>query len=89
MEAVGDRLPAAGQVHHVAGIQHPVAEQVVELQSGAVDRPVVLAVRVKQVIALRRQHGEVLDVTPGELRTAERQRGIVDLFLCTNSSIAC
>ena len=69
MEAVGDGLPAGGQVHHVSSVQHAVAEQVVELQAGPVDRPVVLALRVVQVVALRRQNGQVLDVAPRQLRT--------------------
>ena len=75
MEAVGHGLPVGGEVDHVAGVQHAVAEQMVELESSPVDRPVVLAVRVVQVVPLRRQHGQVLDVTPRQLRTEDSKKG--------------
>ena len=71
VEAVGHGLPVGGEVDHVASVKHAVAEQMVKLEAGPVDRPVVFAVRVVQVVALRRQHGQVLDVAP-------RQQGAED-----------
>jgi len=39
--ALADARPVAGHVDHVSGVQHSVAEEMVELQPGAVDGPVV------------------------------------------------
>lgn len=70
MESVGDRLPVTGQLHDVSCVQDPVPEEMVELKSGAVDGPVVLVVRVVQVVPLRRQDRQVLHVAPCQLRPA-------------------
>ncbi len=75
MEAVGHGLPVARQFHHVSRIEHAVAEQVVELEAGAVDRPVVLVVRVVQVVPLRREHRQMLHVTPRQARAARAETG--------------
>lgn len=64
VEAVRDGLPVPGQVDHVPGVQNAIAEQVVELEAGAVDGPVVLAFRVVQVVPLGSQHGQMLYVAP-------------------------
>ena len=80
VEAIGDRFPADGEIHHVAGVQHAIAEQMVEFESGAVDRPVVFAVRVVQVVALRRQNGQVLHVAPRQLGTeTDRTRDLATI----------
>ena len=64
MEAVGHALPVPGQVDHVASVEHAVAEEVVELEPGAVDGPVVLAVRVVQVVTFGGEYCQMLHVTP-------------------------
>ena len=39
--ALADARPVASHVDHVAGVQNSVAEEMVELEPGAVDGPVV------------------------------------------------
>jgi len=65
-----DARPVARQVDHVAGVEHSVAEQMVELEPGAVDGPVVARLGVVEVIAFRRQHRQMLHVAPAQSRTA-------------------
>ena len=74
MPALSDAGPVTGHVDHVSCVQHTVAEQVVELEPSAVDRPVVTRLRVVEMIALGRQHGQVLHVAPCQLRTAQTNR---------------
>ncbi len=62
-------LPLLGQCHHGARVQHAEPEQVVELESDAVHRPVEATLGVEQRVALRGQHGQVLHVAPSQLGT--------------------
>ena len=43
MEAIGNTAPISRHVDHVTSIKNAVTEQVVELETCTVDRPVVLA----------------------------------------------
>ena len=62
--ALPDAGPVTRHVNHIAGIKHSVAEQVVKLEACSVDRPVVNRLRVVEMIAFRRQHCEMLHVSP-------------------------
>ena len=69
--ALADAGPVAGHVHHVSGVQHSVAEQMIELETCAVDGPVVARLGVVEVVTLRRQHRQMLHVSPRQMRTAQ------------------
>lgn len=66
-------LPLLGERHHGSRVQHAEAEQVVELETHAVHGPVEAVLGVEQGVALGREYGQVLDVSPGQLRTATIQ----------------
>lgn len=65
--ALSDTGPVARHVHHISGIQHAVAEQMIELQTGAVDGPVVVGLGIVEMVAFRRQHGQMLHVAPRQM----------------------
>ena len=66
--SVRHRLPVSGQIHHIPGIQHSVAKQVVELQACAIDGPVVFSMGVVQMVPLGGENCQMLHVSPGEPR---------------------
>lgn len=41
VETLGHGFPFLGHLHHAAGVQHPVSEQVVELEAHTVPPPLV------------------------------------------------
>ena len=73
MPTLSDSFPISGEVDHVASVHDAVPEQMVELQTSPVDRPVMTALQVVEMIAFRRQHCDMLDVSPRQIRTAEKQ----------------
>ena len=73
MEPLGQPLPLVGQVHHGGRVQNAEAEEVVELQAGPIQLPLVHAVGVVQRVALGRQDGQVLDVSPRQVLAADEE----------------
>lgn len=69
------RLPVEGQVHHVPRIQHPVPEQVVELEAGPVELPRVLLGVVVQLVPLGGEHHQMLHVSPRQRGAAQQSNG--------------
>lgn len=63
-------------MNHSAGIQDAIAKQMVELETSAVEFPVMFTVRVEEAVSLRGQHRQMLDIPPGQLRTGQSQDGI-------------
>ena len=70
--ALSDARPVASHVDHVAGVKDSVTEEMIELESCAVDGPVVTSFRVVEMVTFRRENCEVLNVTPCQMRTAHR-----------------
>ena len=66
VESLRDGIPLLGESDHGAGIQDTKTEQVVELQTDAVALPLV--VLVVELVLVGRKDGQVLNVTPGQLR---------------------
>ena len=62
--AFSDTGPVTRHVHHVSGVEHPVTEQMVELEASSIDCPVMTGLGVVEMIAFRRQHRQMLDVAP-------------------------
>lgn len=62
-----NRLPLFSERDHRAGIENAEPEEVVELEADPVHGPVEAALRVVERVPLRRQHGQVLHVPPGQL----------------------
>lgn len=69
METSWNGAPDPGEGDDGASVEHSEAEQVIELESDAVHGPLEAALGVEQRVALRRQHRQVLDVPPRQLRT--------------------
>ena len=63
-------LPLLGKCHHRTSVQHSEPEEVIELQTDAIHRPMETTFRVEQRVAFRCEDCQVLDVPPAELRTA-------------------
>lgn len=70
VESFRDGLPLAGQFDHPSGIQHAVSEQMVELQAHAVSPPLVHF--VVQLVPLRGEDGQMLQVPPRQVWTAHK-----------------
>jgi len=68
--AFSNARPVASHVHHVASVKYPVAEQMVELEAGAVDGPVVTSLGIVEMIAFRCEHSQMLYVAPTHTRAA-------------------
>lgn len=68
VESFRDGLPLSGQFDHSSGIQHAVSEQMVELQAHTVPPPLVHL--VMQLVPLRGEDRQVLQVPPRQVRTA-------------------
>ena len=64
MPAFSDGRPVTCHVDHVSSIQHTISKQMVELQAGAINGPVVTSLRVVEMVAFRRQHRQMLNVSP-------------------------
>lgn len=62
-----NRFPLFSERDHRAGIENAEPEEVVELEADPVHGPVEAALRVVERVPLRRQHGQVLHVPPGQL----------------------
>ena len=88
MVPIGYGGPVPGQVHHVSRIQNSVSKQVVELESGSVDGPVVFSVRVEQVVPLGGEDGQVLHVSPCQL-AATKSEEIWSISIGIDISIYC
>jgi len=85
MPALSYTGPVACHVHHVASIKYTVTEQMVELQTCSIDRPVVTRLRVVEVIAFGCQHRQMLHVAPRQLSTSHA-RNHMQSFIYTNST---
>ena len=72
--ALRHRLPLLGHGDHGAGVQHSVAEEVVEFEAHAVHLPLEVALGVVEGIAFGRQYGEMLNVAPGEISAEKKTR---------------
>lgn len=62
-------MPLLGQRDHGACVQHAKPKEVVELQAHAVHCPMEAVLGIKQRVALRSQHRQMLNVAPSQLRT--------------------
>lgn len=74
VESLRHGLPIFGHFHHGAGVQDPVAKEMVELQADSIAPPLVDF--VVELVPLGGEHRQVLHVTPGQLQAGcRKQRG--------------
>lgn len=81
MPALSNSLPVSRQVDHVSSVKHSKPEQVIELEASSVDCPVVTRLWVVEMIAFRREHGDVLHIAPSQPWTATIQCALFTLPL--------
>ena len=66
MVAWWHRSPFLRQRNHRTGVEHAEPEQMVKLQPDPIHRPVEPVLGVKERVALRCQHGQMLHIAPGQ-----------------------
>lgn len=67
METLRNSSPVPGHFHHGTRIKDPITEQVVELQAHSVSPPLMDI--VVKLVPLRSQDGQMLHVSPSQVRT--------------------